>query len=265
MTASRKFFPDMRPLLFLALVFLGGAVPAQAAPRFWFISANGLQQLLDVDPGLAHTSLNSPNTFIAGDDTALRAKGWMALSRRQYRSVVDLQADSAPIGEPLVVYNPELENGASDSEKRDPVSAARAFASAIHARGKAVLLVPSCNLMKPVNGRGSPNRACVDRLLVPMAEVADYVDFEAQSMETKPERYSELVHYAVARMKAVNPNVRVIVQLSTADRPHTDASNDTLLECARSVADVVDGYWIFVGRESDGPARADHLIRALLQ
>ena len=268
MTGLHKPFPGMQFVIsaVFLLCTLGATVaPAQAAPYLWFFSANGLREILSIDPGLGHTALNSSRTFVAGDDVALRGNGWAVQARRQYRSVADLQSDRTQIDEPIVVYNPERWEKTPSNEQQDPVAAAQAFASMIHAKGKSVLLVPSCGLMKLVNGRGSPNRACVRRLLVPMARVADFVDFEVQSRETDPGAYSDLVHYAVAQMKAANPNVKVLVQLSTADRPRTDASTDTLLQCARSVADVVDGYWIFVGGDADGPSRADKLVRALLQ
>jgi hypothetical protein len=260
-----KFLRCVRNPAFVLGFLCALASTADAAPPLLFFGADGIRAILEIDPGLANSALNSSRTFVAGGDKNLPAQGWKVRARQQYRSLADFQADRGPINEPVIVYNPEPWAETPENEQRDPISASRTFANLAHAKGKAVLIIPSCNLLRLANGPGGPTRACVDQLLVPIARVADYVDFEAQSLETNPQAYSDVVHYAVARMKAANPNVKVIVQLSTADRRRTNASTDTLLQCARSVADVVDGYFIFVGRGADGPSRADPLVRALLQ
>jgi hypothetical protein len=245
---------------------------ASAAPRahLFFISANAFQSLLNVDPGLISSPLNSPNTSVAGSDNQMIGKpGLKVTARRGYRAFSAFQADSVKdIPEKLVLYNPENHEATPDNEARDPVSATRAFAALAHARGKTVIVAPSCNLFKKMLNRDYGTRAsrhCVDAILVPLAQFVDIIDFELQSKETDPAKYEDLVRYAVAQIKASSPHTKVIVQLSTADRARTNATPETLAQEAASVADVVDGYFLFVGRTPDGAVKADQFLKLYFQ
>jgi hypothetical protein len=231
----------------------------------WFFSQGGFQSILQVDRGWLSTSLNGPNTFVANEDALIAQARLHVAARHQYRAFADFQAEAGNASpEKIVVYNPENWAQTPDNETRDPVGATRAFAALAHSEGKAVLIAPSCGLLRTMTGQmtgAGPNPRCVRLILVPVSRYVDIIDFEVQSKERDPAAYENIVRYAVAQIKAANPNVKVVVQLSTAAR--LGSTPESLAECARSVADVVDGYWLFVEPTPEGATEADQFLKLM--
>jgi hypothetical protein len=248
------------------ILILPNATAAQEQrPHLWFFSQGGFQRILQVDRGWLSTSLNGPNTSVANEDALIAQARLHVTARHQYRAFADFQADAGnALPEKIVVYNLENRAQTPDNETRDPVSATRDFAALAHSEGKAVLIAPSCGLLRTMTGQMTgvgPNPRCVALILVPVSRYVDIIDFQVQSKERDPAAYENIVRYAVAQTKAAHPNVKVVVQLSTAAR--LGSTPESLAECARSVADVVDGYWLFVEPTQEGATEADQFLKLM--
>ena len=247
------------------LAFPNASAAQEQRPHLWFFSQGGFQSILQVDRGWLSSPLNRPSTFVANENALIAQAGLNVTARHQYRAFADFQAEAGnALPEKIVVYNPEDWAETPGNETRDPVGATRAFAALAHAEGKAVLVAPSCGLLRTMTGQmtgAAPNLRCVRLILVPVSRYVDIIDFEVQSKERNPAAYENMVRYAVAQIKAANPNVKVVAQLSTAAR--LGSTPESLAECARSVADVVDGYWLFVEPTQEGATKADQFLKLM--
>jgi hypothetical protein len=241
-------------------------------PLLWFFSHDAFGRLRAVDPTLAAGPLNSPRTSVVVDRgrslaASAAARGLSVSGRHQYRALAELNADIVEgriTGDvATIMYNPEVWKETPETEQSDPVRAVREFAAVVHALGKTALVIPSCGLLRkmPVGGRDIPNERCVDLLLVQLAPFADVLDFELQDYERDCVAYGHMAQYAANTLKAVNPHLKVIVQLSTDQRFHTTA--DQLLHCAKSASPWVDGFFLYVGSGSKEAPMAAQFLRHL--
>ena len=151
-----------------------------------------------------------------------------------------------------VLYDPENWSFTPAPEQRDPVAATRQAAQAAHARGLKLLVSPALNLtsvLAPDSGSSSAGRGSRWqqflglRLVARLAQVADVVELQAQSLERSPATYTSFVRGAAAQARAARSGVTVLAGLSSnpSGPPVTSQQLTRVIQATRS---TVDGYWL---------------------
>jgi len=147
-----------------------------------------------------------------------------------------------------VLYDPENWSFTPASEQRDPVAATRQAAQAAHARGLKLLVAPALNLtsvLVPGSGaHGSRGQQFLNlRLAARLAQVADVVELQAQSLERSTATYTSFVRAAAAQARAARSGVTVLAGLSSnpSGPPVTSQQLTDVIQATRS---MVDGYWL---------------------
>jgi hypothetical protein len=83
-----------------------------------------------------------------------------------------------------------------------------------------------------------------------MAQAADYVELQSQSLERNTATYSRFVHTAASQARAANPQVKVLAGLST-NPSGPPVSVEQLIAAYNATRSTVDGYWLNI--PSPGP------------
>ena len=151
-----------------------------------------------------------------------------------------------------VLYDPENWSFTPASEQRDPVAAARQAAQAAHSRGLKLLVAPALNLtsvLAPGSGAASGGRGprwqqfLNLRLLAHLAQVADVVELQAQSLERNTGTYTSFVRAAAAQARAARSGIMVLAGLSS-NPPGPPVTGQHLTDVIRATRSTVDGYWL---------------------
>ncbi len=176
-----------------------------------------------------------------------------------------------PAGTYGVLYDPEAWSFTPAAEQRDPVAAATRAAKVVHAHGLRFIVTPALNLttvMAP--GRGPRWQAFLDlRLAGQLAEVADAIEFQAQSLERDTATYAAFVRAAAAQALAAHPGITVLAGLST-NPPGATVTVQHLTSAIQATRSLVSGYWLNIpGQGAWCPTcnapRPDIAIQALQQ
>jgi hypothetical protein len=164
-------------------------------------------------------------------------------------SLVDaVRQGQVPSGAYGVLYDPEAWSFTPAAEQRDPVAAAEQAAQAAHARGLKLVVAPALNLTTVLGsgsgGRGPRWQQFLDlRLAARMAQVADVVELQAQSLERDTATYASFVRQAAAQARAAKPGVTVLAGLSS-NPPGAPVTSRHLTDVIRATRSLVDGYWL---------------------
>jgi hypothetical protein len=149
-----------------------------------------------------------------------------------------------------VLYDPENWSFTPASEQRDPVAAARQAAQAAHSRGLKLLVAPALNLISVLApgsgavGRGPRWQQFLNlRLLAHLAQVADVVELQAQSLERNTGTYTSFVRAAAAQARAARSGITVLAGLSS-NPPGPPVTGQHLTDVIRATRSTVDGYWL---------------------
>jgi hypothetical protein len=147
-----------------------------------------------------------------------------------------------------VLYDPENWSFTPASEQQDPVAATRQAAQAAHARGLKLLVSPALNLtsvLAPGPGaHGSRWQQFLDlRLAARLAQVADVVELQAQSLERSTATYTSFVRAAAAQARAARSGVTVLAGLSS-NPPGPPVTSQHLTDVIQATRSMVDGYWL---------------------
>jgi hypothetical protein len=155
-----------------------------------------------------------------------------------------------PPGTYGVMYDPEAWSFTPLSEQRDPVAAAGRAAAAAHAHGLRFIVAPALNLTTILaRGRGPRWQAFLDLGLVgKMAEVADVIELQAQSLERDTATYAAFVRAATSQADAARPGITVLAGLST-NPPGAPVNTLHLMSVIQATRSVVDGYWLNIPRK----------------
>jgi hypothetical protein len=151
-----------------------------------------------------------------------------------------------PSGAYGVLYDPEVWSFTPTAEQRDPVAAATRAAQAAHARGLRLLVAPALNLTTVLGSRGGAPRwqqFLGLRLAARLAQVADVVELQAQSLERDTATYTSFVRAAAAQARAARPGVTVLAGLS-ANPPGAPVTSQHLTDVIQATRSLVDGYWL---------------------
>lgn len=177
-----------------------------------------------------------------------------------------------PAGTYGVLYDPEAWSFTPPDEQRDPVQAATRAAAAAHAHGLRLFVSPALNLSTVLApGSRLPRwRSFLGLgILGPLAEVADVVELQAQSLERDTASYTAFVRAASAQAVAANPRATVLAGLST-NPPGAPVDSAHLTSAIQATRAMVSGYWLNI--PGQGPRcptcnapRPDIAIRVLQQ
>jgi hypothetical protein len=178
-----------------------------------------------------------------------RVSGWSGTHRDIYHNIDSFKSAIAggltPASVQVVIYNPEPYRDGSTprDELRDPITAVRTFAAIARENGFFVAYAPSCSLIDlrgAMDNRPALWKACADYLWSKAAPYVDLVDMQTQAIQKNVPEYQAAVTYGAARMRAANPSIKVLSQVST----DVTRSVDGLYNPAYAVHNTVDGYFL---------------------
>ena len=81
------------------------------------------------------------------------------------------------------------------------------------------------------------------RLIAHLAQVADVVELQAQSLERDTATYTSFVRQAAAQARAARAGVTVLAGLSS-NPPGPPVTSQHLADVIRATRSLVDGYWL---------------------
>ena len=232
----------------------GSAVSGPA----WLVTRSALAQLI-ADPSVRQR-LASAQVY------EILQPGQQLLSGVQARAVVTFSSAAAlveavrsgqvPPDAYGVLYDPEDWAFTPAGEQRDPVAAAGQAAQAAHSKGLKLVVTPALNLTTVLgSGSGSGSGSCSGpsgprwqqflelRLIAHLAQVADVVELQAQSLERDTATYTSFVRQAAAQARAARAGVTVLAGLSS-NPPGPPVTSQHLADVIRATRSLVDGYWL---------------------
>lgn len=222
------------------------STPTSRPRQTWIATATTIGRLERIDASIAHRFFDTPTAFgLGGWASSVDTMAWA--SETQFAS--DLHAGLIPPEVDAVMYDPENWDPTPVAERRDPVTAMRAFASLAHAHGYLVIITPHPNLTS------MPGAACErerdERIQnaylrcgigAAAARHADIVEVQAQFLENDVGVYRTFVTRAAVQALTENADVRVLAGLST----NFTSDPMVLFDAWASVRDVVDGHYMAV-------------------
>jgi hypothetical protein len=232
----------------------------------WIATTPTVARIRALDPDVAALYFDRSGSFVLGGTGTGGSVAGLAWSD-EAAFEDDFASGSIPPSVRVVMYDPEGWSWTPRAERRDPVTAMRAFARAARAAGYSVIITPHPNLVG-VNGAvcGAAGRETTSAaflrcgLQAEAARLSDVVEIQAQWLEWDPTAYRAFVESAAAQARRAPPGVVVLAGLST--RFATDAQ--TLLTAWDAVSDVVDGHYLAVP-EGIRPEVAAGFLRALAE
>jgi hypothetical protein len=235
----------------------GGPASASAAPSrsrsaasgpAWLVTRAALAQL--VTSSSVRQRLAGTRVYEILQPGQQLLAGFAAEAVVTFSSAASLAAavrqGQVPSGAYGVLYDPEAWSFTPAAEQRDPVAAAQQAAQAAHARGLKLVVAPALNLTTVLGsgGRGPRWQQFLDlRLAARMAQVADVVELQAQSLERDTATYTSFVRAAAAQARAAKPGVTVLAGLSS-NPPGAPVTSQHLTDVIRATRSLVDGYWL---------------------
>jgi len=256
--ASERICNLLATILVLMLC-VGAAFPSHATcndnGKYLFVSSETLKYSIIANERLIKEKLDRCNVIVGGRRDVFRATfdiGLRVRTRFIYQSLGDFENDlnSRKLQGiiDVVIYNPEPGFiNTTEEEKRDPVSYAIRFAKLAKENGLLSVAAPSCRLIKERDTLGR-YQACSVLIYRKIAPYYDFIDVQAQSVQSDPNLYRQIVSHAANIIKSVSPKTKVIAQLSTVDSIGGNAAS--MGEAAIAVREWVDGYWINVDNKS---------------
>lgn len=229
----------------------GAATPAAATTtdggRTWMLTRAALAQLVSepaVQAGLARSQVYE---ILQAGQQPLSAAG--AVPVVTFSAVAGLRqavaSQQLPAGTRALLYDPEAWSFTPHAEQVAPARAARRALSLARAHGLRLIVAPALNLTTVRPGLSGPRwRQFLDLGLAgQLAQVADVIELQAQSLERSTRTYAEFVRTAAAQARKANPAVQVLAGLST-NPPGAAVSSRQLIAAIQATRGLVDGYWL---------------------
>ena len=157
-----------------------------------------------------------------------------------------LAGNRLPTGTRAVLLDLEAWSFTPAGEQRDPARAAVRAAALAHAHGLKIIVAPALDLttvMAPGSSGPAWRQFLGLRLAAKIAEVANVLDLQAQSLERGTAGYANFVRKAAAQARAANPQVTVLAGLST-NPPGAVVDSQQLITAMRASWPAADGYWL---------------------
>ena len=239
-----------------------GSGPAAGRGPAWLVTRGALAQLVS-DPSVRQR-LASAQVYEILQPGQRLLSGVPARAVVTYSSAATLieavRSGQVPSDAYGVLYDPEAWAFTPPDEQRDPVAAASQAAQAAHSRGLKLVVAPALNLTTVVrsgsdsgsgsgsgggSGGGGPRwRQFLGlRLAAHLAQVADVVELQAQSLERDTAAYTSFVRAAAAQARAARPGVTVLAGLSS-NPPGPPVTSQHLADVIQATRSLVDGYWL---------------------
>ncbi len=218
----------------------------QGAPS-WLLTRSALSQIV-TDPG-ARDMLKASRVYEILQPGQEPLPGITAERVVSFTSSAALERAVAdglvPAGTYGVLYDPEAWAFTPPAEQRDPVQAAARAAAAAHAHGLRLIVAPALNLASVLAPSREPRwRAFLALDLAGrMAQVADIVELQAQSLERSTSTYAAFVRAAAAQARKANPQATVWAGLST-NPPGAPVDSHHLTWAVQATRSIVAGYWL---------------------
>jgi hypothetical protein len=151
-----------------------------------------------------------------------------------------------PSATSAVLYDPEAWSFTPVAEQQDPLQAATRAAAAAHAHGLQLIVAPALNLTQVLAPNGSQQRwrRFLDLDLAGrLADIADIVELQAQSLERDTATYTAFVRAATSQAHTSNPGITVLAGLST-NPPGAPVGSQHLMAAIQATQSMVNGYWL---------------------
>ena len=231
----------------------------------WIATTPTVARIRAIDPGVAALYFDRPGSFVLGGGSGGSVAGLAWSDEGAFEQ--DLAAGAIPPSVRVVMYDPEGWSYTPRAERRDPVTAMRAFSNAARAAGYGVIITPHPGLVDvrdavcARSGRETMSAAFLRcGLQAEAARLSDVVEIQGQWLEWDPAAYRSFVASAAAQARRAHPGVVVLAGLSTRFAP--DAQ--TLLDAWDAVSDIVDGHYLAVP-EGIRPDVAASFLRTLAE
>ena len=246
-----------------------GPVPqTRPRPSLWVVQSRWVSALDLLDKVPVDQTLRSDASVFLGYGPGVNGGGPLPATSWAWPSYASFREQLRDPGQApffdnirLVMYDPEAWSATPIDEQRLPVLYMQRFARLAKRHGWQVLLTPNPDLMTVTGG------ACVARTGESMiaayarcdiagsaAKAADIVETQAQAFESNPAAYRSFVQSTASQARLANPQVHVIAGLST------EQGAAAMYTGWNSVRDVVDGYYLSIGKN---PPRVGVALRFL--
>jgi len=230
-------------------------------PDLWVLHGSWFERVLSKAPATANAILREPPSVILGPHITTGGK-WIDTadvwtSAHSFDKNVRRYGDNSAYRQlTSVMFDAEAWDETPLAEQRDPAVAFDLFSTIARSRGWAVIITPHPSLTSVPGAacRRSVGESEFDAYLRcdltgQAARVADVIEIQAQSLETRPDVYRRFVLAATSQARAANPDVKVIAGLTTG----TETSAAQMYAAWDSVRDIVDGYYLSINSEERVP------------
>ena len=236
------------------------------------LARSTLENLRRVDSAGTDRTLNKPSVYITGrPDEDPVPPGWTSVATANFKSYAEFRSvvEAARMHPSIraVLYDPEGWSLTPPAEQRDVVAYMERFSTLARTHGWKVIMTPSNDLMNLRDKRkDETNRQAYVRYRIAesAAPHADILEVQAQTLEQTPSAYREYVRQTRTQAVTANPQVVFLAGLTT-NLQGTPVSGPTLHDAARSVQDLVDGFFLNAPRAAPSPANGVTLLRMLLE
>jgi hypothetical protein len=252
---------------------LAGPRDAPARAPAWMLARQALAQVA-ADPlvaaGLARTRVYE--LVQPGQQPLARAGARPAIIFASAAQLVQtLEHGALPAQTQAVVYDPEAWPFTPVGEQHDPVAAATEAARAVRARGLQFVVAPALNLATVLAPSSRAPRAQLFLelgLAARLAEHADVIEFQAQSLERDTAGYAGFVAAATEQARRASPAVGTLAGVST-NPPGAAVTAAQLVAAIRATQHLVGGFWLNIPSPGPqcptcNPARPEIAIATLL-
>jgi len=230
----------------------GATQPAQPAPALraitWMMTRAALASVM-ADPVLRERLSGSRIYEILQPGQQLlrgvAAEPVLAFPSRSALAAA-VHRDQIPAGTYGLLYDPEAWALTPAAEQRAPVAAATEAARITRARGLRFIVAPALNLttiLAPGSSRPRWQRFLDLNLVASLAQIADAIDLQAQSLERDTATYQAFVRQAAGQARSANPRVTLLAGLSS-NPPGAPVTSQHLLDAVTATSAAVDGYWL---------------------
>ncbi|HXB10943.1 MAG TPA: hypothetical protein VNZ45_03075, partial [Bacteroidia bacterium] len=240
--------------------------PTPIAANQWGLSNSSEANLVHTDQQTAQSLLNNTLSSITGPWNATNQNavpaGWTSVPTANYKSYADEQTTPPQVSNGIRtgLYDPENWTQTPLNEQQHPLTYMTNFCSAMHAANLTCVLTPARDLLL-VSGSDCVKQTgeTLDQAYIRCNIAgeaahagANTVSLQFQTDEATPATYANYTNQAVAQARAVNPNITVWAQLTTAVNGAVQSSC-TLYNAYKSVASNVNGFWLNVGGSGTEP------------
>jgi hypothetical protein len=257
---------------YLLLVSHAATVTKPSKPITWLINTSAISHLQSAgaSTSLINTAFSNKTTYvISGSGTG--TLGVPTATYGSYQGIVNAFASGALPGHfKAVIYDNENWSLTPTAEQKDPEHYDYLASQLIHQHKMIFIATPAADIVK-ASGTSVSNLYTTYlqlRIAAHAARYADVIDLQAQGTEANLSQFTSFVSSAAQQARQANPNVRVLVGLSTNPAGRTISSTQ-LYNAYNAARPYTDGYWLNIpGQSTQCPscgAPQPKLALALLQ